>query len=184
MRLFQAEILDEWLEDSTGFGATVATSNAWALLLARAEYLKFTFVIDQIVAPVPTFAASLFGMNSDGLGELTMAFSLDPLVAGSNILTGTYGPGQATYPAPRYLVLTASIVGAGKRGHVRIWVCGRGPQLLEAVPPTPASFRTQYAAARLLADEDRVSLKKDSLRPGGSLFFPPELSEPSLKWER
>lgn len=185
MRLFQALLVDERLEDG-GSGQTVATSNGWSLLLARAESLKFTLIGDQISgASTPVIRIDLLGTNSDGIGEFTKTIFNGTIQAGVNDSVLPYGPGDGTYPPPRYLALSVAISGgAGRKAHVKLWVCGRGPQLLEAIPPMGASFGAQYAAARMLDEEDRTSIKKESLRPGASLFYPPELFESALKWER
>lgn len=186
MRLFQSEILDERLEvDGAGAGGQAFSSNGWSLLLARAETLKFFCIVDQVVGS-PTLTVHLLGSTSDISNPEFTKSSLVPAtgVSGGKILTGTFGSGDTGFPPPRHLIAWAILSGNSTKAHVRIWVCGRGPQLLEAIPPAAASFRAQYAAAKMLDDEDSVSLKKQSLRPGASLFYPPELSDPSLKWER
>jgi len=185
MRLFQALLVDEHLEDG-GSGQTVVTSNGWSLLLARAESLKFTCIADQISgATTPVIRIHLLGTNSDGIGEFTKPLLDQAIQAGVNSDILPYGPEDATYPPPRYLAVSVGIIGGvGRKAHVKLWVCGRGPQLLEAIPPASASFSAQYTAAKMLDEEDSVSLKKQSLRQGASLFYPPELFEPALRWER
>jgi len=185
MRLFQALLLDEHLEDG-GSGQTVVTSNGWSLLLARAESLKFTCIADAISgATTPNVRIDLLGTNSDGLGEFTKTLLDQAIQPGVNSDVLPYGPADTNYPPPRYLAVAVSISGgSGRKAHVQLWVCGRGPQLLEAIPPASASFSAQYAAAKMLDEEDSVSLKKQSLRPGANLFYPPELFESALRWER
>lgn len=174
MRLFQAKILDDYLEGTTG---SLVTSAAWSCLLARAESLKFTCLADQVSGP-PTVRIDLLGSNSDGTGEFTKNLLLDTAIAAGMVPMATYGPGDTTYPPPRHLIVWARTTAGSGKAHLQIWVCGRGPQLLEAIPPTAASFGAQYAAARMMADEDNVALKKQALRPGASLFYPPELYDP------
>jgi len=52
------------------------------------------------------------------------------------------------------------------------------------IPATAATFSSQLAAARMLEDEDRLPPRKRVLKQGASLFYPPELLQPSLKWDR
>lgn len=178
MRLFQALILDEHLEGT----AFYESSYAWGFLLARAEALKFICVADQVTG-TPTLTISLSGGNMGDSGETTKLNLISGgLAAGTNLLTGTYSAADTTFPPPRHLIVDASL--SGNTAHVRLWVCGRGPQLLEAIPQASASLSAQAAAARMLADEDRLPLNKRVLRQGQSAFFPPELLLPSLKWER
>jgi hypothetical protein len=80
--------------------------------------------------------------------------------------------------------MEADLNGTTPKAHVRVWVCGRGPQLLDPMPMVQPSFSAQYQAARQLADEDRVSIAKRVTKPGVSQAFAPELFIPSLRWER
>lgn len=181
MRLFNAQLLDEHLE---GGGAFTEPPWAWACFLARAEALKFFCVTDQVTGS-PTLNVDLLGGNAGDPDEMTKQALINKvLAAGTTVITATYSSQDAKFPPPRHLFIVASIAGAGTKAHVQLWVCGRGPQLLEAIPPASASFASQYAAARVLADEDRLPLKKVVLRAGASVFYPPELFLPSLKWER
>jgi hypothetical protein len=182
MRLFQALIFDEYLEGPS----SANTSNGWSLLLGRAESLKFTCIADRVSSTPPVVTIKLRGRTSDSSRAtatdfLKTVFS-GSVQAGPNPLL-SFGPADATYPPSRHVSLSVA-VNSGGNAHLKIWVCGRGPQLLEAIPPAAPSFAAQYAAARMLADEDRTSLKKELLRPGASLFYPPELFDASLKWER
>jgi hypothetical protein len=106
------------------------------------------------------------------------------LNGGTNVLAGTYSPSDAAYPPLKHLAVEAELAGGSAMAHVRIWVCGRGPQLLETSAPSEATFPAQLAAARACADEDRTIARKRVLRPGASYFYPPEVFEPSLKWDR
>lgn len=183
MRLFQAQVLDEFLE---GDGASGEPAHSWGLLLARAESLKVTCIVDTVVAS-PTLTVTLLG----GISDVTyFEATKSPIVpatglgTGTTVLTGTYSGLDAGFPPPRHLTLNAVINGAGGKAHVRMWVCGRGPQLLEALPPSQATLPAQLDMARRLADEGRLPLKKRVLSPGASVFYPPDLWLPSLRWER
>ena len=114
MRLFQMKLLDEHLEDA-GSGHTVVTSNGWSLLLARAESLRFTCIVDKISASLPTLALYLLGTNSDRIGEFTKTLFNQALVAGVNTITASYGPSDATYPPPRHFAVAAGISGGAGR---------------------------------------------------------------------
>ena len=180
MRLFHAQILDEHLEG----GSSVQIAEPWACFLARAEMLKFTCIADQ-VSGTPTLTLLLFGGPAQYINEDTKTLlNAIPLVSGTNLFSATYSPQDATYPPLRHLYLEADMGGTAPKAHIQLWVCGRGPQLLEAIPPVSASFAAQYAAAKMLEDEDCLPQKKRVLRQGASLFYPPELFLPSLKWER
>jgi hypothetical protein len=178
-------ILDGYLE---GAGASATASNGWGLLLARAESLKFTCIAEQ-VSSAPTIRIDLLGRNTDGQNEPTVGGTCTKILfngviqPGVNVLS-TYGPADATFPPPRYLQILAYTTAGSGKARLKIWACGRGPQLLEAIPSIASSFATQYAAAKMLNDEDMTPQQKEALRPGASLFYPPELFEPSLRWER
>jgi len=180
MRLFNAEIFDETLE---GDLAHAEAPYGWNLLLARAEALKFFCVADQVTG-TPTLSVTLSGQNAGDSGEQTKIVINKALAAGTNLVTGAYSSQDPLFPPLRYLFVSVQITGANTKAHIRLWACGRGPQLLEAIPPASAQFSEQHAAAKMLADEDRLPLKKQVLRQGASLFYPPELFLPSLTWER
>jgi len=180
MRIFHAKLFDETLE---GNGAFLEPSWPFTALLGRAESLKFFCVADQVVG-APTVDVTIYGGNAGDSDETTKSVINAPLSAGSNTLTGTYSPADPTYPPTRYPFVVVSISGAASKAHVALWVCGRGPQLIEALPSVSSTFADQYAAARMLADEDRLPSKKKVLRQGASVFYPPELFLPSLKWDR
>jgi hypothetical protein len=183
LRLFQAKLIDEFLEDPNGAGAFAISSTSWACLLPRAEALKFTCVVDTVTGS-PTLILNLLGSNSDwNYLELTKPL-FAASVSGVTTITPFYSPADATYPPPRHLFLEAVVTGSGTKAHVKLWVCGRGPQLLEPTPPAPPTFAAQYDAARFIADEDRLPGKKRALKQGASLFYPPGLFLPSLKWDR
>lgn len=180
MRIFHAKLLDDTLE---GNGVFLEPSWPFAALLGRAESLKFFCVADQIVG-TPTLDITIYGGNAGDSDETTKSVIHAALSSGSNTLTGTYSPADPTYPPPRYPFVVASISGAGAKAHVSLWVCGRGPQLIEALPAASSGFAAQYSAAKMLLDEDRLPFKKQVLRQGASLFVPPEVLLPSCSWER
>lgn len=180
MRLFNAKIIDRHLE---GDGAGVESSDGWACLLARAESLKFLCVVDE-VSNAPTLTIDFYGALADvSSPELTKRLVSQP-VSGPTTIAATFTAQDSGFPPPRHLFVVASIAGAGGVAHLRVWACGRGPQLLEATPAAQATFASQLVAARMVADEDRLPGQKRLLKQGASLFYPPELWEPSLKWER
>jgi hypothetical protein len=183
VRIFNAKIIDAHLEDSSGGGAGAESSTAWACLLPRAETLKFTCLIDTVTGS-PTFTLKVLGSNADwNYQETTASTTTAPFSSATTVIL-VYSTSDPHYPPPRHLIVTATITGSGTKGHVKVWVCGRGPQLLEAMPPAGASFVAQYAAAKMIEDEDRLAGRKRALNQGASLFYPPELFLPSLKWDR
>lgn len=185
MRLFNAQLFDRRIE---GNGAIVIASAAWSSLLARAEALKFFCVVDQVspLVPAPTLTVGLLGSGEASFtdNEVTIVIPATALNAGTNLLVGAYSPANTTYPPPKHLVVEAELDGTDAVAHARLWVCGRGPQLLETGAPSTATFAAQLAAARACADEDRMVGRKRVLRPGASYFYPPEMFEPTLKWDR
>jgi len=183
MRLFNAEIFDEHLEDPAGAGSGAISSVAWACLLARAETLRFTFLVDGVTGS-PTLVVALIGSNADGYYQETEKYLYQNTVSSSTTIAATYSSTDVTYPPPRHLFVEALVFGAGTKLHIKVWVCGRGPQLLEPIPITTATFANQYAAARMIDDEDHLAGRKQVLKQGASLFYPPELILPSQKWER
>jgi hypothetical protein len=182
VRLFHAKLMDEVLE---GDGAAFLPSHPWAYLLPRAEALKFTCIVDD-VAGSPTLSLLLYeGLASiNWTSEVKTLLDAVSLVSGTNIFSSTYSPLDATNPPSRYLFPEAYIAGAEGKAHVRLWVCGRGPQLLESLGPTAASFPAELEAARRLEDEDRLISHKRLTRAGASQSFQPELFLPSLRWDR
>jgi hypothetical protein len=183
MRLFQAQLIDRRLE---GTGAVAIQSEPWRSLLTRAESLRFFCVADQVSGTSPTLALTLKGSaeSSFNHGETTKSLFSQVLSAGINVITASYSPADS-YPPPRHLGVNATLTGSSNPvAHVQVWVCGRGPQLLEAIPPVAPTFAAQLAAARKCADEDLISTRKAVLPQGASLFYPPELFQPMLKWDR
>lgn len=183
MRLFNARIIDKHLE---GDGATALADEAWGCLLVRAEALKFVCLIDE-VTNLPTITVDLLGAAAADFNNTEdtkkQLLSAGPLSAAKTV-SGVYSPADTTCPPLKYLRIQAALSGADATAHVRLWVCGRGPQLLETTAPTSSTFASQLAAARMCEDENRLLGKKRLLRPGASLFYPPEVFEPSLKWDR
>lgn len=187
MRLFNAKIIDRRLE-----GDSVAmASEAWACLLARAESLKFVCFVDQVINS-PVLHLELFGSAIDAdLIQSFIGFEIvkslkvlsDGTVTGATTITAAYSQTDGAWPPPKHLFVEATLTGATGTAHIEVWVCGRGPQLLEAAPAT-STFAAQLAAARACEDENRLPSCKRVLRQGASLFYPPELFEPSLKWDR
>jgi len=185
MRLFNALILDEFIEGTGQPGPSLG----WALLLARAETLKFTFIVDTISGTSPTLTVNLIGSLGDDTSanaEVSKALlSNQSLTAGvTSVVTATYSAVDATNPPLRYLSLATAVGGSSPKAHVRAWVCGRGPQLLEPIAKSPATFAAQYQAAKMLEDENRGAVQKRVTKAGTSLFYPPELFLPSLSWDR
>ena len=185
MRLFQALLLD--VELSAGYSLQKA-SDAWACLLSRAESLRFTCIVDQVGGTSPTFSLNLYGSaipnGAAVYAEKIVLLNAAALVSGPNALTASYLPTDPTNPPSKELFVEASIGGTGQTAHVRVWVCGRGPQLLEALAPVSPTFAAQYSAARMTDDQNRLPGRKRALPQGASLFYPPELFFPSLTWER
>jgi len=185
MRLFHAQLLDEHLE---GAGNFAFADQPWACLLSRAEALRFTCIVDGVSGGSPVLIVALFGnaaAKMDVDAEVTtILLNTVALVSGTNAFAMSYSPQDATNPPPKHLFLYAFITGTAPKAHVQVWVCGRGPQLLEAIQPVVPSFSAQYAAARMIEDEGRLPGRKQALRQGASLFYPPELFLPALVWER
>lgn len=188
MRLFNAKIIDRRLEGDT---ITMA-SEAWACMLARAEALKFVCFVDQ-VSTSPTLHVELFGgAIAADLEQSFMTFQylqslkvlINQSVSGAATISATFSPADATWPPPKHLFVEATLPGATGAAHIELWVCGRGPQLLEATPPSAATLPALLAAARACEDENRLPARKRVLRQGASLYYPPDLFEPSLKWDR
>lgn len=182
MRLFHAQLLRDHLE---GDGDLVLSSMAWTCLLSRAEALKFICVTSGVSGGTPQLTLTLAGAADFGYFETSKALlSQVPLSSTGNTFQVSYSASDSTNPPPKHLFLEATLNGTDPKALVEVWVCGRGPQLLEATPPAVPSFQAQYAAAKMLEDEDRLPGRKRALPPGASLFYPPELFLPSLKWDR
>jgi hypothetical protein len=182
VRIFNAKIMDKRLEGD-GSGALVNT--AWGALLVRAETLKFTCALDQI-ANSPTVSVDLGGASQADFNNaeyLKTLVTAGPLSA-STTLSAVYSLADGTWPPPKYIIVLASLSGTDARARVQLWVCGRGPEPVEAAAPAASSFASQLAAARMCDDEDRIAGSKRRLRAGASLFYPPEVLQPGLKWDR
>lgn len=178
MRLFHAQIIDEVLE---GDATTAECSLAWSYLLPRAESLKFTCVVDQVSGTAPTFSLDLYEGTA---ADFRLMTHLVPASGIPATLSGAYSITDPTYPPGRYLVPIATLNGSnGPKAHVRIWACGRGPQLLEAMPGQ-ASLAVMYQAARMIEDEDRLPARKRSLKQGASAAHSAALFDPALRWDR
>lgn len=187
MRLFHALVFEQYMEDA-GFAALYKANEAWTLLLLRADTLKFFCVADGVSGVSPVLTMSLKGSptaefgNDEGTKTLFNGVTLN---SGTNVLTATYSPLDTTYPAPGYLFLTAFLNGTTPKAHVRLWVCGRGEQALAMNAPATPAFAAQYAAARALDEEDKLLIRKRVSRPGaGVVIPPPDLFDPSIKWEQ
>lgn len=184
MRIFNAQLFDDRME---GSGAALRCSKPWGCLLSRAESLKFTCIVDQVSGTTPALTLFLSGtpMGGDDYEQVARVLMNNvALVSGTNLFALWFNPSDFNYPAPKHLFVHAALTGTNPIANVRLWVCGRGPQLLEQIPAVQPSFANQYAAARMLDDENRLPLQKRTLAQGKSLFYPPELFLPSLKWER
>lgn len=178
MRIFHAKIMDHYLE-----GSAVLSSLGWAYLLSRAEILKFICIASGTSS---SFSLVLLGAATGFANSLeTTKLLIDQVpVSGTQTFQVSYSQADVTNPPPRLLFVEAFASGTNPHVHAQVWVCGRGPQKLEDIPATAPSFRAQLAAAKMLEDEDRLPSKKRALPQGSSLFYPPELFVPSLKWER
>lgn len=184
MRLFHAQVLDVYLEGNLAYAYA---SEPWACLLSRAEALRFICVVDEVSGTSPALTMRIFGNampNNTYFETTTVLLSAVSLVAGPNTFATSYLVQDANNPPPKYLYLHTHITGTNPKAHVRAWVCGRGPQLLEQTPNVSATFAAQYAAARMITDEGLLPGRKRSLPQGASLFYPPELFLPTLTWER
>jgi hypothetical protein len=182
MRLFNALIFDETLE---GAGDTYC-SFAWSLLLARAEAMRFTAIADTVSGTATLTTILLAGVGDmSAFDELEFARPWDsaPLSSGT-VLSGSFSPADLGYPPSRYVMVLMRLAGTTPKAHVRLWVCGRGPQLLEQMPASAVTFAAQYQAARALDDENKPLPKKRLVKAGTSTFYPPELFLPSARWDR
>lgn len=178
MRLFNAKLLDHFLE---GSGAYIDSSESWDRLITRADSIRFICIVDEVTG-TPTLTVSMYASALDTADDGTVL--VNSLVSSSTIFSASYTPQSPTYPPLRHVFLQATISGAGTKAHVQLWACGRGPQLLEPMPAVTGSFAEQYAMAKLLAEESRVPSKRMVLRQGQSVFYPPELFLSSSQWER
>lgn len=181
MRLFNTKIIDETLEGNL---TPAKCSEWWSMLLGRAEALRFTCVVDGVSGSSPALFLYLYnGLAYPDNLVGSVVVNNQPLSAGTNVFSGAFSPQHQDYPPGRFMYANAVIAGANARAHVRVWVCGRGPQLLEATSAA-SGFAAQYSAAKMIEEEDRLPQQKRALLPGASQFYPPGLFLPSLKWER
>lgn len=184
MRIFHAQILDKRLEGNDTF---TFSDDSWTCMLSRAESIKFSCIADQVTGTSPQLGLAILGAaDSDGnITEIIKWVFIGALNPGTNSFQGTYSAADTTWPPPKHLWLAAQLQGSADPAvRVQVWICGRGPATLETMPGSSSSFAAQLAAARMCDDENRLTARKRLLRPGASLFYPPELFEPSIKWDR
>jgi len=114
----------------------------------------------------------LFSETPTGGDDHERVFSApvnDPLVNGTtNVISPGFTITDPNYPPSKHLYVHAFFsAGTNPTAHVQLWVCGRGPQAIEQMPAQP-SFAAQYAAAKMLEDENRLPARKRLLAPGRS----------------
>lgn len=139
MRLFHAQLLRDHME---GDGDLVLSSEAWACLLSRAETLKFICITSGVSGTTPQLTLTLAGAGADlEYAETTKALlSQVALSSTGDTFQLSYAAADSTNPPPKHLFLEATLNGTDPKALVEVWVCGRGPQLLEATPPAGGLF--------------------------------------------
>jgi len=124
MRVFHSLVFDENIEST----ATSTIDASWNAQLGLPDKLTI-FAVTDTVNVASTLSVQIqespdqvHWLNKSGTAELTASLS-------TSANTVAVGRDAGTVPNAAFVRLIISLAGASPKGHIRVWVTGRGEQI-------------------------------------------------------